>query len=198
MRLYNSTVSGNCYKVRLLLAHLGRDYEPIELDVIDRSNRAELLGDKNPDLRVPVLELDDGRHIAESNAILCYLAEETPYYSRDPFERARIHQWLFFEQNQHEPNIAVARFLISILGKEDDYKEMLEGKHKGGHRALRTMERHLATNHYLANGRYSVADIALYGYTHVANEGGFDLTGYPAINGWLARVRSQPSHILMQ
>ena len=161
--LYNSAVSGNCYKVRLLLAHLGLDYETVELSVVDRSNRAEVLGDLNPGLRVPTLVLDDGRPLAESNAILWYFADGTQLVPVDPYERAQVLQWQFFEQYSHEPSIAVARFLIaySELPREQ-YAERLQGLLKSGYAALDAMERHLTGREFLVGERYSIADISLY------------------------------------
>jgi glutathione S-transferase len=195
MLLYNSQVSGNCYKVRLLFAHLGIAYEREELSVIDRSNRAEVIGDQNPALRVPTLVLDDGRTMGESNAITFYFAEGTEYLPEDRFERAQVLQWQFFEQYDHEPNIAVARFW-KIAGLEPPATD-LEAKMRGGNRALDAMERHLGTRQFLVADRYTIADIALYAYTHVAPEGGFSLEPYPAIRAWLGRVRAQPGHVLI-
>ena len=197
MLLYNSQVSGNCYKVRLLLAQLGLDYERREVSVIDRSNRAELLGDLNPSLRVPTLVLDDGRPLAESDAILCYFAEGTPYLPEDRYERAQVLQWLFFEQYSHEPNIAVARAWLHVFDTKitEERRTVLEAKQKLGYNALRVMETHLESNDYFVGDHYSIADIALYAYTHVADEGGLDLDGYPAILAWLERVSSQPKYI---
>jgi len=192
--LYDSGVSGNCYKVRLLLAHLGIDYERRELDVVDRSARAALLGDLNPALRVPTLVLDDGRALAESNAILWYLAGGTPYLPEDDFERAKVLQWLFFEQYSHEPNIAVVRFWVAVA-KAPPAQAVLEEKLAAGYAALDAMERHLSAKRFLVAERYTIADIALYAYTHVAHEGGFDLAGRPAIASWLARVAAQPRHV---
>jgi glutathione S-transferase len=194
MLLYDSAVSGNCYKVRLLLSYLGLEYERRELDVIDRSNRAEVLGDLNPGLRVPTLILDDGRPLAESNAIVWYLAQGTPYLPSDEFERAKVLQWLFFEQYSHEPYIAVARFWVAVLQAPPSQEE-LEAKYRGGYAALDAMERQLAAGPYLVGGSYTLADLALYAYTHVAHEGGFDLSGYPAIDEWLGRVAGQPRHV---
>lgn len=193
MILYNSRVSGNCYKVRLLCAHLGVPLELRELDVVDRSNRAEMIGRLNPALRVPTLVLDDGRALPESNAILNYLAEGTEYLPADPYERAQALAWQFFEQYEIEPNLAVARFwaLFGIGVSE----EQLELKRQGGQRALAALERGLSDRAWLVGGRYSIADISLYGYTHVASEGGFDLEPYPSIRAWLTRVASQPGHI---
>jgi glutathione S-transferase len=193
MLLYNSAVSGNCYKVRLLFAHLGIEYERHELDVIDRSNRPDVLGALNPALRVPTLVLDDGRSLGESDAIIFYFAEGTKYLPEDRFERAQVLQWLFFEQYSHEPNIAVARFwqIASITPPEAER----EAKQRGGVAALEAMERHLTDRAFLVAERYSIADIALYAYTHVAPEGGFDLEPYPAIRAWLTRVAAQPGHV---
>ena len=193
MLLYNSQPSGNCYKVRLLLAQLGVPFEKREVDVVNRENRAELLGDKNPALRVPVLELDDGRHLAESNAILWYLADGGAYLSADPFERAKTLQWMFFEQYEHEPNVAVVRHR-TMLGHLDDYPDS-DQRRERGYGALAAMEQHLDGLEFFVGRRYSIADISLYAYTHVADEGGFDLSGYPEINAWLARVAAEPGHI---
>ena len=193
MLLYDSRVSGNCYKVRQLFAHLGIAYERREVDVVDRSGRKELLGDLNPALRVPTLVMDDGRTLGESGAITFYFAEGTPYLPEDRYERAQVLQWLFFEQYSHEPYIAVARFwaIAGITPPEAD----AEAKRRGGTAALRAMEGHLDGREFLVADRYTMGDIALYAYTHVAPEGGFDLEPYPAINAWLARVEAQPGHI---
>lgn len=194
MLLYNSQVSGNCYKVRLIAAHLGLDYERRELDVIDRSDRRELLGDLNPALRVPTLVLDDGRSLAESNAILWYLARDSSYLPDDEFERAKVMQWLFFEQYNHEPYIAVVRFWVAVA-KAPPSQQELDAKRAGGYTALQAVERHLAEHEFLVAERYTIADIALYAYTHVAEEGGFDLSGLPAVRAWLTRVAQQPGHV---
>jgi glutathione S-transferase len=194
--LYDSAVSGNCYKVRQLFAHLGIEYERREVDVIDRSGRLELLGALNPALRVPTLVFDDGRSMGESDAIMFYFAEGTPYLPEDRFARAHVLQWLFFEQYSHEPNIAVARFWViaGITPSEAD----AEAKKRGGTAALKAMESHLAKGReFLVGDRYSIADIALYAYTHVAPEAGFALDSYPAITAWLERVAAQPGHILI-
>jgi glutathione S-transferase len=195
MRLYNSQHSGNCWKARQILAHRGLEYERVELDVIDRSNRADVLGGKNPALRVPTLELDDGETLAESNAILWYLGDGTEYVPADPLDRARVLQWMFFEQYEVEPALAVARFWISILGQRDE--EKLEPKWQAGSRALAAMDGHLAGRDWLVGNAYSIADISLYGYTHVADEGGFDLSQYPAVEAWLERVAAVPGHVSM-
>jgi glutathione S-transferase len=192
--LYDSPVSGNCYKVRLLLAHLGLRYDRRTVDVVDRSNRRELLGELNPALRVPTLVLDDGRPLAESNAILMYFGEGTPYVPEDRYARAQTLQWLFFEQYSHEPYVAVVRFWVAFA-KQPPPQEEIDAKRKGGYAALKAMERHLSTRDFLVGERYTVADIGLYAYTHVADEGGFDLSPYPAVRAWLERVRAQPGHV---
>ena len=193
MLLYDNNISGNCYKVRLLFAQLGIEYEARELSVFDRADRPEVLGGLNPALRVPTVVLDDGRTLAESNAILCYFAEGTPLLPEDRFEHAQVLQWLFFEQYSHEPFIAVTRFWAHAGSTPPDAE--LEAKRRGGHAALQAMEGHLAEREYLVAERYTIADIALYAYTHVAPEGGFELNPYPAIRRWLDRVRGQAGHV---
>ena len=192
--LYDSPVSGNCYKVRLLLAHLGVDYERHEVDVVDRSDRPGLLGGLNPALRVPTLVLDDGRPLAESNAILWYFGDGTRFVPADRYERARILQWQFFEQYDHEPAIAVVRFWLAYSGQPEMYAERVEARQAAGYRALDAMERHLAGRDWLVGDGFTLADISLYAYTHVAHEGGFELARYPAITAWVARVAAQPGH----
>jgi glutathione S-transferase len=195
MLLYNSAVSGNCYKVRLLLAHLGVEYETVDVSVVDRSNRAELLGDLNPALRVPALVLDDGRPLGESNAILWYFGDGTQYVPEDAYERAQALQWMFFEQYSHEPHIAVARFWKTYSDQPERFERQRERLLGGGYAALDAMEKRLDGRAFLVGERYSVADIALYAYTHVAHEGDFDLEPYPAIRAWIDRVAAQPGHV---
>jgi glutathione S-transferase len=193
--LYDSPVSGNCYKVRLLLAHLHIPYERRTMDVVDRSNRREVLGELNPALRVPTLVLDDGRPLAESGAILWYLGEGTRFVPEDPYERAQVLQWMFFEQYDHEPAIAVARFWLAYSGRPDEFADRLPERTAAGHRALAAMERHLDGRQFLVGTGFTLGDIALYAYTHVADEGGFDLERYPALRAWLERVASEPGHV---
>ena len=196
MLLYNSMLSGNCYKVRLLLAHLGIDYERREVDVVDRSNRPDVLGGLNPDLRVPTLVLDDGRPLAESGAIIWYFGEGTRFVPDDRYDRAKVLQWMFFEQYTHEPAIAVVRFLVALSGEPEKHVDLIESRTKQGYRALDAMERHLeGGGPYLVGSSLTLADIALYAYTHVAHEGRFDLAGYPAIGAWLERVAAEPGHV---
>jgi len=194
MLLYDSRISGNCYKVRLILSHLGKPCERRELSVHDRSNRPQVLGGLNPSLRVPTLVLDDGRPLGESNAILWYFADGTRYVPEDRYDRAQVLQWQFFEQYDHEPYIAVARFWLHYKEGAHDPAALAE-KQKGGYKALDAMEKHLASRTFLVGERYSIADISLFAYTHVADEGGFDLSRYPAIRAWIGRVEGQPGHV---
>ena len=195
MLLYDSPVSGNCYKVRLLLAHLGVAYERRTVDVVDRSNRPDLLGGLNPALRVPTLVLDDGQPLAESGAILWYFGEGTRFVPDVLYERAQVLQWMFFEQYDHEPAIAVARFWLAYSGRPEEFAERIPERHAAGYRALDAMERHLGGRAYLVGRRVTLADLALYAYTHVAHEGGFELDRYPAIRAWLERVAAEPGHV---
>jgi glutathione S-transferase len=193
--LYDSPVSGNCYKVRLLLAHLGIPHERRAMDVVDRSNREEVLGGLNPALRVPTLVLDDGRSLGESGAILWYFGEGTPFVPQDRYERAQVLQWMFFEQYDHEPAIAVARFWLAFSGRADEVRDQVPEWQAKGNRALAAMERHLNGRAWLVGEHMTIADIALYAYTHVTDEAGFDLGPYPAIRAWLERVASRPGHV---
>ena len=195
MLLYDSPISGNCYKVRLLLAHLGIAYERRALDVVDRSNRPEVLGGLNPSLRVPTIVLDDGRPIGESGAILWYFGEGTRFVPTDRYERAQMLQWMFFEQYDHEPAIAVARFWIKYSGQPEAFADRLDDRLAAGNRALAAMERHLDGKQFFVGDSPTLADIALYGYTHVADEAGLDLGAYPAVVAWLARVAAMPGHV---
>jgi glutathione S-transferase len=192
--LYDNPVSGNCYKVRLLLAHLGIPYERRELSVDDRSNREEVLGGLSPALRVPTVVLDDGRSLGESGAILWYFGEGTRFVPEDPYERAQVLQWMFFEQYDHEPAIAVVRFWVTH-GRVEEFAARLPERMAAGHKALCAMERHLDGRAWLVGSVVSLADLALYAYTHVAEEGGFELGPYPAIRAWLGRVAAEPGHI---
>ena len=195
MLLYDSPVSGNCYKVRLLLAQLGIPYERRAMDVVDRSNRREVLGDLNPALRVPTLVLDDGRALGESGAILWYFGEGSRFVPSERYERAQVLQWMFFEQYDHEPAIAVVRFWVAYSGRPEEFADRLEERTAAGYRSLAAMERHLDGRTFVVGDDLTLADLALYAYTHVAHEGGFDLGAYPAVRAWLERVRDVPGHI---
>jgi glutathione S-transferase len=195
MLLYNSPVSGNCYKVRLVAAHLGIPLELQHMDVVDRSNRKDVLGALNPALRVPTLVLDDGRPLAESGAIVWHLAEGSRFIPADPYERAQVLQWMFYEQYELEPSLAVVRFLVAYSGRPDDHRELIDQRTKSGHKVLDTLESHIGSRDWFVGDAMTLADVALYAYTHVAPEGGFDLEPYPGIRRWLDRVAAEPGHI---
>jgi glutathione S-transferase len=197
MRLHDHLSSGNGYKVRLLMAQLGLPFERVEYDIDRGETRTpEFLEKVNANGRVPVLETDGGELLPESGAILFYLAEGTPFLPEGRFERADVLRWMFFEQYSHEPNIATPRFWITHhIEMTEERRLSLETKRKLGYAALGVMEGHLADHDFFVAERYSIADIALYAYTHVADEGGFDLAGFPAVRAWFERVRSQPGHI---
>ena len=197
LRLYDNHFSGNGYKLRLLLAHLGLAYERIEVDILKGETRTPEFLARNPNGRIPVLELEDGTCIAESNAILFYLAEGSSFLSSDRLTRALILQWMFFEQYSHEPFIAVARHWIQHVEMTAAQRAELPARQEGGRGALAVMENHLRVSYWFAGGRMSVADIALYAYTHVAREAEIDLADYPAVEGWLSRVAAQPGHVPM-
>jgi glutathione S-transferase len=194
LRLYDFHESGNAFKVRLLMSQLGLAYERVELDILRGETRSPEFLKLNPNGRIPVLMLEDGRLLPESNAILFYLAQGTPLWPHDPFEQAQVLQWMFFEQYSHEPYIAVLRFW-TFTGQLDAHRDEIEAKRAGGEAALDVMESHLAERDFFVGERYSIADIALYAYTHVAEEGGFDLSRRPILGAWLDRVALQPGVI---
>jgi glutathione S-transferase len=194
LRLYDYLESGNGYKVRLLLHQLGIPFERVELDIVKGETRTPAFLAKNPNGRIPTLELEDGTTLPESNAILWYLAEGTPFLPAERLARAQALSWMCFEQYSHEPNIATLRFWTHA-GLLEQRAALVPGKREAGVAALGVMEGHLAKRSFFVAERYSVADIALYAYTHVAEEGGFALAPYPAIRAWLARVAGQPRHI---
>ena len=195
LKLYDYLPSGNAYKVRLLLAQLSLPYQRVDIDILKGESRTPDFLAMNPNGRIPLLEVAPGTYLSESNAILCYLARNTPLLPSNEWHHAQVLQWLFFEQYSHEPYIATSRYWIALLGKEREYRDELAKKRAPGQAALRVMDQHLATHPYFVAGRYTVADIALYAYTHVAPEGGFALDGYLNILSWLDRIRSQPGHI---
>ena len=196
MTVYDFTGSGNGYKVCLLMMQLGLPFKRVECDILKGETRTPEFLKKNPNGRIPTLELEDGTFLFESDAIMWYLAEDTKFAPANRLERAQTLQWMFFEQYSHEPYIAVARFWKHFLPKLSPLQEMeLPGRMQRGYDALGVMEQHLARNQYFVGGRYGLADIALYAYTHVAGEGGFNLDNYPQVSAWLARVASQPGHV---
>jgi len=187
--------SGNCYKVKLAAEQLRIPYRWVEVNSAKGETRTPEFLARNPNGKVPTITLEDGSHLAESNAILHYLADGTPLLPSERLAHARVLQWMFFEQYSHEPYIAVARFILYYLPPETPRRADLPRLHERGYQALGVMEQHLAKQPFFAGGRYSIADIALYAYTHCAADGGFDLGRYPAIERWLERVRREPGHV---
>ena len=198
MKLYDFTGSGNGYKTWLLMSQLGLPFQRIERDILKGETRTPEFLAKNPNGRIPTLQLEDGTHLAESDAILWYLAEGTAFAPADRLARAQTLQWMFFEQYSHEPYIAVARFWQHFSDKLSPQQELeLPGRMEKGYAALGVMEKHLGRHQYFVGDRYGLADIALYAYTHVAPEGNFDLDHYPHTCAWLARVAAQPGYVSM-
>jgi glutathione S-transferase len=193
--VYGMADSGNCYKVKLALEHLGRPYRWVEVDSTKGATRTREFLAMNPNGKVPTLQLEDGSFLPESNAILYYLAAGTPLLPADQAGCARALQWMFFEQYSHEPYIAVARYILRYLSPDSPRRAELPRLRERGDQALAVMEQHLAREPFFVGGRYSVADISLYAYTHAAADGGFDLARYPGVQAWLGRVRSQPRHV---
>ena len=196
--IYGDSISGNCYKLQLACAQLGIEHSWHEVDIMAGETRTPEYLDMNANGKVPLLALGDGRYLPESNAILSYLADDSDLAGGDRFERANVLHWMFFEQYSHEPYIATSRFIVRYLGNPPEKQKALESKRKGGYRALDVMERHLSDKAFFANGRYSIADIALFAYTHVAHEGGFSLDNYTRIQNWLDRVRATDGFVEMK
>ncbi len=196
-KLYDFLASGNCYKVRLLLNQLDISYHRVNIDILNKQSRTAEFLKLNANGRVPVLT-DDKKTIAESNAILWYLALNTGFLPKDKYQQALVLQWMFFEQFSHEPNIATPRYWVSILNAEEEYKEQLIDKMEAGYAALNVMEKHLEKNDFFVANQYSIADIALYAYTHVAEEGKFDLSKYSRIKEWFKRIESQEKYITIK
>ena len=194
MKLHDCSCSANGYKVRLLLEQLRRPCQVVEVDIFAGASKTEAYLALNPDGRVPLLEVEPGRHLPESNAILCYLAEGTPLFSADRFERALILQWLFFEQNRIEPVLGTARYWL-LTGRAATRRQALDIKQTQGVEALGVVERHLLTRSFLVGERYTIADLALYAYTHLAPEAGVSLDPFPAARAWMERVRAQPGQV---
>ena len=196
-RLYGMTGSGNCWKPAVLMKQLGLPFEWVEVDILKGESRTPEFLAKNANGRVPLLEVAPGKFLAESDAMLCFLAEGTPFLPAEKWARAKVMEWLFFEQYSHEPYIATVRFWVKYLKKQDEWKEKIGETMKKGYAALGVMETQLAKTAFLAGGAYSIADIALYAYTHVADEGLYDLASYPAINAWMSRVEKTPKFFPM-
>jgi glutathione S-transferase len=191
IKLYGMTGSGNCWKPAALMTQLNQSFEWVEINTVKGETRTPEFLALNPNGRVPLL-IVNGRKLAESNAMLCYLADGSDYFPTDRWQRAKILEWMFFEQYSHEPYIATVRFWVHFLHKQEEWKDKIVEAMKKGHAALGVMEQQLQKTSFLAGARYSVADIALYAYTHVAHEGGYDLAAYPAINAWMKQVEAQP------
>ncbi len=197
LKVYGDINSGNCYKIKLLLNMLGIEHEWIVIDILAGDTRTEEFIAKNPNGKIPLLEMDDGECLTESNAILNFLADGTALLPGDALARARVLQWQFFEQYSHEPYIAVARYINKYLGLPPEREREYQSKQEGGHKALRVMETQLEKSAFLTGESFTIADISLYAYTHVAHEGGFDLSAYPAISAWLARIEKLDGYLGM-
>lgn len=197
LKVYGDYNSGNCYKIKLMLHLLGLEYEWQSVDILNGETETPAFLAKNPNGKVPVLELEDGTCLWESNAILNYLADGSEFLPTEPRLRTQVLQWQFFEQYSHEPYVAVARFIQFYLGLPQERLEEYRKLQKRGYKALVVMEQQLARTPYLVGEHYSIADVTLYAYTHVAHQGGFDLAGYPSIQAWLQRVASHPRHVTM-
>ncbi|MGI9308502.1 MAG: glutathione S-transferase family protein [Gammaproteobacteria bacterium] len=196
-KIYGDGRSGNCYKLQLLCSEMRISYDWEEVDILAGDTRTAEFLSKNPNGRIPLLELPDGRHLAESNAILCYLADGSEFFGNDAWSRARILQWMFFEQYSHEPYIATSRFIIQYLGSPPDRLSDLQQKKAGGESALQVMDQQLQSSDYITGDRFNIADVALFAYTHVADEGGFDLSAYAGVLTWIERIRQRPGFIAM-
>lgn len=201
IKVYGDTQSGNCYKIKLLLSVLGHapgvHYKWIPVDILAGDTQTETFKAMNPNGKIPLLQLDDGSVLVESNAILNFLATGTRLLPTDPFQRAKVLQWQFFEQYSHEPYIAVARFINKYLGLPEDRLQDYLAKQDGGHKALQVMEQQLAKTCFLTGENFTIADISLFAYTHVAHEGGFDLTQYPHISNWIQRIQNLKNYVGM-
>ncbi|CAI3133260.1 Disulfide-bond oxidoreductase YfcG [Acinetobacter calcoaceticus] len=197
MRIYGDVGSGNCYKIKLLLSLLNIKHVWIHVDILKKDTQTQEFLSLNPNGKIPVLVLEDGRVLSESNAILGYLAEGTKFIPIDPYIKAKMYQWMFFEQYSHEPFIAVARFINKYLGLPEDRRTEYYNLQPKGHKALSIMDKVLVENDYLTGPNLTIADIALYAYTHVANEGGFDLKLYPNIQAWCQRIQEYPRYVSM-
>ena len=198
LTLHDNTASGNAYKVRLLLSLLGRPFQTIEYDVTTGETRTpDYLANINPNGRIPVLQFEDGRCLAESNAILFHLAEGTPFWPDDAWDRAQVMQWMFFEQYSHEPFVAVAKFILTMLPEDTPRRAEMPTLHEKGNDALQLMEDHLAGRDFMVGDGCTIADIALFAYTHKADMGGFDLGRFPAIQAWITRVEALPGFVPM-
>lgn len=196
--VHDNTESGNAYKVRLVLSLLGKEFKTIQYDVVKGETRTEeYLTNINKNGRIPVLQFDDGRCLAESNAILYYMAQNTPYFPSNAWDQAKVMEWLCFEQYSHEPFVAVAKFILTMLPENTPRREEIPTLHEKGYTAFQIMEDHLVTNKFLVGETLTIADIALYAYTHKAHMGAFDMSRFPEINNWCKRIETEPNYIKM-
>ena len=198
LKVYGDLRSGNCYKIKLLLLLLEKEHEWIDVDIMQGETHTDDFKLLNPNAKIPAIELADGRTLWESNAILNYLAEGSAYLPADSYLRSQVLQWQFFEQYSHEPYIAVARYIKLYLGLPDERRAEFASKKQGGEKALQVMDQHLAQNKYFVGERYTIADISLYAYTHVAEDGEFDLSNYPNVSAWIQCLEAHPHHLTMQ
>lgn len=197
IKIYGDLISGNCYKIKLLAHQLNIPHQWIHMDILQGACRTSEFLNKNPNGKIPLLETAGGKFLPESNAILFYLAENSSLLPTDSFQKAQTLQWLFFEQYSHEPYIATSRFIVKFLKQGEEQKQSLQKKYKNGYKALDVMENHLDKQPFLVGEHYSIADIALYAYTHIAEEGGFNLGTYRNIQNWFTRIRNQSRHLSM-
>ena len=197
MKIHGDINSGNCYKLKLLTSLLDIEHEWVAIDILSGETRTDEFLAKNPNGKIPLLQLNDGSCLSESNAILNFLAHRSKLLPADAWQHSKVLEWQFFEQYSHEPYIAVARYIVRYLGMPEDRKAEFQAKKKGGYRALSVMEQQLALTPFLVGKQLTIADISLYAYTHVCHEGGFSLDNYPAINDWLQRIESDPRYIPM-
>jgi len=196
--LHDNTESGNAYKVRLLLSFLKLEFKTIQYDVVGGATRTEkYLSEINKNGRIPVLQFEDGRCLAESNAIIYFMAQNTKYFPNDTWQQAKVMEWLFFEQYSHEPFVAVAKYILTMLPEDTPRRAEIPTLHEKGYTALQIMEDHLAENNYLVGDSLSIADIALYAYSHKAHMGEFDMSRFPAIDRWFKRIESEENYLAM-
>jgi glutathione S-transferase len=198
LKIYGDSRSGNCYKIQLLCAEMNIAYDWQEVDILAGDTHTPDFLAMNPNGKIPLLVLPDGRCLPESNAVLCFLADGSEFFGGDAFARADILQWMFFEQYSHEPYIGTSRFIVKYLGNPPDKQASLAEKKSGGEKALGIMDRQLQSHSYITGEQFGIADIALYAYTHVADEGGFDLNGYPAIRNWIGRIEGRARYVPME
>ena len=198
LKIYGDSRSGNCYKLQLLCSEMEINYDWQEVDILAGDTRTPEFLAMNANGRIPLLALPDGRYLSESNAILCYLADGSDFFGHDAYSRAKMLQWMFFEQYSHEPYIATSRFIIHYLGSPPERQVELMQKRSGGYAALDVMEKQLRDHDFMVGEKFSIADISLFAYSHVANEGGFDLQNYTAVIAWIERIKSRPGHTSME